>query len=56
MSLLIIIIAVAALTLLSWGGLAIYEFITHDGYGRRPAPPSHHADLFDPHSGLPRSS
>jgi hypothetical protein len=52
MSLLILILAVAGLTALAWGGLYLYEFVTHDGYGRLTAhhhpPRSHPRDPFDP--------
>jgi hypothetical protein len=52
MSLLIIILAVAGLTALSWVGLYLYEFVKNDGYGRldgsRTFPRSHEPDPFDP--------
>ena len=51
MSLLIIILAVAGLTALSWGALYLYEFVKNDGYGRltvHHTPPRSHADTFDP--------
>jgi hypothetical protein len=36
------------------GVLATLRDIYDDGYGRRPAPPSHHIDAFDPR-GMPSS-
>ncbi|HEU5043260.1 MAG TPA: hypothetical protein VFT75_03905 [Nocardioidaceae bacterium] len=51
MSLLIIILAVAGLTALSWVGLYLYEFVKNDGYGRltvHHTPPRSHVDTFDP--------
>lgn len=41
MNLLLLIIGVAVLTGLAWTVAALYETLTHDGYGRRPAPRSH---------------
>ena len=52
MSLLILILAVAALTAASWVALYLYEFVKNDGYGRLQAharpPRSHPSDGFDP--------
>lgn len=52
MNLLLIIIALTALTGLSWGALYLYEFVANDGYGRLRAharpPRSHRPDPFDP--------
>jgi hypothetical protein len=41
MNLLMLILLVSATTGLLWAGLSLYETITGDGYGRRPAPRSH---------------
>jgi hypothetical protein len=53
MSLLIIILAVTATTLLAWAGAYLYDFIASDGYRRLRAHPrplrSHPPDMFDPH-------
>ncbi len=52
MNLLILILAVVALTAVSWGALYLYEFVKNDGYGRLQAhhepPRSHPRDPFDP--------
>jgi hypothetical protein len=34
------------------GALAAIRDIYDDGYGRRPPPPSHYPDPFDPASGM----
>jgi hypothetical protein len=50
-ALLTMILAVTALTALSWLGAHLYDLVRTDGYGRRPAnraPRSHEADPFDP--------
>ena len=50
-ALLTMILAVTALTALSWLGAHLYDLVRTDGYGRRTAnraPRSHHADTFDP--------
>lgn len=46
MNLLIIILAVTALTAICWGVLALYEFVQRDGYGHNPLPerPGHDHD------------
>lgn len=35
------------IVLVTAGVLATLRDIYDDGYGRRPAPPSHHSDVFD---------
>jgi hypothetical protein len=42
--LLIILIAIAATVALVWGVIALFDVITRDGYGERPAPRSHPDD------------
>jgi hypothetical protein len=51
MSMLILILAVIALTAVGWTGAYLYDLVRNDGYGHRPArqaPRSHRADPFDP--------
>lgn len=54
MDLLIIILALAALTALPWIAMTLVNDIRHDGYGRpgsgHTPPRSHHPDPFDPRS------
>ncbi len=50
-SLLLLILAVAGLTTVSWAALYVYEFVKNDGYGRltvHQSPPRSHLDPFDP--------
>ncbi|WP_310963071.1 hypothetical protein [Nocardioides terrisoli] len=50
MSLLILILALTALTALSWAGATLYDYVVNDGYGHpraHPLPRSHHPDAFD---------
>jgi hypothetical protein len=51
MNLLMLILAITALTAVGWVGAALVDLVRTDGYGHRPArqaPRSHHPDPFDP--------
>jgi hypothetical protein len=49
MTLLTLLIAIAALAAAVWAGRSVLHLVRNDGYGRPlAAPRSHHADLFDP--------
>jgi len=53
MNLLIIILALAALTAVPWIAMALVNYVRNDGYGRpttEHAPPRSHYDPFDPRS------
>lgn len=53
MNLLIILLALAALTALPWIAMALVNSVRNDGYGRPTSehtPPRSHYDPFDPHS------